>query len=176
MFIDFKERGRKKERETLTWERNINWLSPVCTICTSSRDLTCNLGTWPDQESNPATLWCTGWHSNPLNHLASAMHRPFKRSAWVFSCPPSHSATISTGFHNQKFWGLLPGTGAVDWGAWCGSGTHCSSRGTPVAEIDLLIFNCHTEVWDQPNPCLHFSYESRCGFFFIPLVIRILFC
>ena len=35
------------------------------------------------------------------------MHRPFKRNAWDFRSPLSHSATIPTGFYSQKLWGLL---------------------------------------------------------------------
>ena len=38
--IDFRERGRKRKREKLTWERIVNWLPPKCT---STGDWTHNL-------------------------------------------------------------------------------------------------------------------------------------
>ena len=49
MFIDFRERGRGKERETSMWERNINQL-PLVHIPT--RDQIQYLGMCPDRESN----------------------------------------------------------------------------------------------------------------------------
>ena len=42
-----RKEGREREGEK---EKNVNWLPPVCTL---TRDLTCNLGMCPDQESNP---------------------------------------------------------------------------------------------------------------------------
>ena len=49
MFIDLREREREGGRER-EGERNIDWLSPICTL---TRDRTCNLGIRPDWESNP---------------------------------------------------------------------------------------------------------------------------
>ena len=40
-YVYWFERERKKKRETSMWERNINWLPPVCT---PTRDQPCNLG------------------------------------------------------------------------------------------------------------------------------------
>ena len=44
----FREREREieKKRETLMWEKNIDWLPPICAL---TRHQTCNLGICPDQ-------------------------------------------------------------------------------------------------------------------------------
>ena len=54
MLIDFRERGREKERETETsmWERNSYQLPPAHA---ATRDQTRNLGTWPELYSKVAT-------------------------------------------------------------------------------------------------------------------------
>ena len=48
--------GRQRGRETLMWDRVIEWLSLVCTL---TGDQICNLGMCPDQESSPQpfALW-----------------------------------------------------------------------------------------------------------------------
>ena len=38
----------------------------------------------------------------------------------------SSTDPIPAGFQSQKLWGLMvlvPGTGTLDWGTWCGTGT-----------------------------------------------------
>ena len=50
MLIDFRERGRQRERERNIDVRNIDWL-PL--VCAPTRDRAHNLGMCPDQESNP---------------------------------------------------------------------------------------------------------------------------
>ena len=50
-FRDKKEQGMG--RETLMWERNIDWLFPACAL---TRDWTSNIGMCPDWESNPQPL------------------------------------------------------------------------------------------------------------------------
>uniref|UniRef100_K9IG64 Uncharacterized protein n=1 Tax=Desmodus rotundus TaxID=9430 RepID=K9IG64_DESRO len=35
--------------------------------------------------------------------IRKSVHGPFKRNIWECSSPPSHSATISTGFHSHNF-------------------------------------------------------------------------
>ena len=45
--------GRLRERGTRMWERNVDWLPP---ICTPSGDRTCNLGICPEQGSSKPPL------------------------------------------------------------------------------------------------------------------------
>ena len=45
-----REKERQTDRQTLMWEINLDLL-PL--VCASTRDWTCNLGMFPDQESNP---------------------------------------------------------------------------------------------------------------------------
>lgn len=49
-------------------------------------------------------------------------------------------------FTNRNYRNFFPGTGTLGWGALCGAGTPCSSKGTSTAEVSLLIFNGHTRV------------------------------
>ena len=51
VLIDFRGRGKKRKRDTSMWERNINQL-PV----TGPSQGPCNLGKYPDWESNPRPL------------------------------------------------------------------------------------------------------------------------
>ena len=72
------ERGE----ETSMWERNIDWLLPVCAL---TKDWTHDPGMWADQESNlqpryvlwpgikPTTSWYAGQRSNQVNHLVRAL-------------------------------------------------------------------------------------------------------
>ena len=67
LFVYLKERGRSKERETSTRERNICQLPSVCTLTMGQ---TCNLGMCPDWESNPQPFGVgdnapTNWATQP---------------------------------------------------------------------------------------------------------------
>lgn len=106
--------------------------------------------------------------------VSNSMHVPFKKIAWdsSHSLSLSHSATISTCFHNQKLWGLLspilvPSTGVLVW-----SGTPLFSWETSAAKIPLPIFNNHMWVWDHFFPCLFHFYQYLHGFFYMSLVIN----
>ena len=52
------------------WERNIDRLSPVCTL---TRDQICNLGMGPDPGIKPATVWHAGQCSNQLSPQTRAV-------------------------------------------------------------------------------------------------------
>lgn len=75
-----------------------------------------------------------------------SVHSLFKGSAWECSWPPSHSATITAGFHSQKLWGLL--SPALKFWAKERLGPLTPQGGTSAAEITLPIFNGHMQVWD----------------------------
>lgn len=97
------------------------------------------------------------------------VHWPFKRSLdfQQTSVLPSHldRQRIPCRFSRPDgTWDPLPSTSILDWGAWHGAETPCSSGGTSAAEISLQILNCRMWVWDQP--LLHLC---------IPLVIGLLF-
>lgn len=67
----------------------------------------------------PLILLPHHWISEQTSRSSSkSMHGPFKRNAWDCSCPSSRLATLSTGFHSQKLWELLPP--ALSWGPGCG--------------------------------------------------------
>lgn len=57
----------------------------------------------------------------------------------------------------------LLGTGALDWGVWCGAWTTCSSRGSIAAQISLLCMSHHmgpnqTDFIPVLSPtCLHMA-------------------
>ena len=87
--------GWGRERETLVWRRNIDRLTPVCTL---TGDHTCNLGVCPDQGSNPrprcvpwpgsepSTFCCMGWCSSQLSHPVRADPRIFNSPENYWSC------------------------------------------------------------------------------------------
>ena len=61
MFIDFREVGgvggeRERERKREMWERNIDWLPPICALT----------------EDEPTTFCCTGQCSNQQSHTGQA--------------------------------------------------------------------------------------------------------
>ena len=60
----------------------------------------------------------------------------------------SFTASILTGFCRQKLWLLV--LALEPWAGRPGVGL-----GPLASEISLLIFSCHTWVWDQPVPHLH---------------------
>ena len=114
------------------------------------------------------------WSTEGLS-LNKSVHGPFRRNAWDSSCHSSHSATIPAGFHSQKLWVVLfLALEHWNWVSCYGAWTPHSIGGTSTTEISLLIFICHTWVWDQPVNCLCPSYQSWCGFF-VSLVIGLLF-
>lgn len=81
------------------------------------------------------------WSSERKKSVSSkSMCGPFKRNSCDTSCPPSHSATISTGFHSQKLWGLF----SLALEAWCGALMPPSPERISAAEISHPILNCHT--------------------------------
>lgn len=69
----------------------------------------------------------------------------------------------------------LPSTGALDYGAWRGAESLCSSGGAYAAEISLLILNCHTWLWGQPISCFQSSFQFQCSFYFVSPVTGVLF-
>ena len=62
-----REERRGEGRETLMWERSVDWLPPVSTW---NRDWTHNLCMCPDQASNPQPFDYRIWHSNQLSQTA----------------------------------------------------------------------------------------------------------
>ena len=93
---------------------------------------------------------------------SKSMCGPFKRNCLGLQ-KPSISLTLSPHWFLQPevLGTSLPGTGTLAEGAWCGTGTPHSSWGTSAAEISLLVFICHMQVWDQPVLYLHPSYQSH---------------
>ena len=57
-----REEGRETDRQTSMWERNINWLSLICSLI---RDQTSNLGVCPHQELNLQNFGV--WDDIPTN-------------------------------------------------------------------------------------------------------------
>ena len=91
MFLLILERKGEtdRHRETSMWERNIDWLPPVCA---PNGDWTHNLGTCPDQELNPQPL---GMTLQPTELLARAQATTFICSLCIL--PVFH-------FKRQIYW------------------------------------------------------------------------
>ena len=70
----------------------------------------------------------------------------------------------------------LPSACPLGWGAQHGAWTPRSSWGTSEVVVSLLVVGYHTRVWFLTRPHLCASYTSRCGLFFISLVVENLFC
>lgn len=90
---------------------------------------------------------------------------------WVSGCLPSHWDR-PLGFllvftarccGESSSWHRAPGLGSL---VWVGN-PH--SQGTPPSS------KCPFGVWGQPVLCLHSSFQSECGLFFMSLVIGVLF-
>lgn len=131
----------------------------------------------PCMSLTPFELLPQSWSSEHVSQSASkSMCGPLKKNVFNSSSPLFHSATLFTGFHNQKLWRTsLPTTGTLGWGVLCGAGTPSSSGDTSAAEISLPILNLHTWMWGQPILHLYPSYQFQCEFFCIALFIRLLF-
>ena len=84
MLIDFRERGRGRERgrETSMWERNISLLPLICTPINQGPNLPPMYVPWLGIE--PATFQFTGWHSNQLSHTSQGSMSVFLGALWVF--------------------------------------------------------------------------------------------
>ena len=84
MCIDLRDTGREGERERekkrggerdtqRDIEREISISCPFPPGLALTGDGTFNLGMCCDQESNPQSFGCVGWHFNPLSNLAMAL-------------------------------------------------------------------------------------------------------
>ena len=98
-----------------------------------------------------------------------------KGTAWDPRSPPSPSASISTSFHSQKLWGLSswlwnPGLGGLVWG-WDPTLLRGEFRRPDIpSNYYLPLVGVGPACFVSPP-----SYQSRCGFFFKPLVIGLSF-
>ena len=74
-FIAFGERGRERERETLMWERNIDWL---LSWTHPDRGLNLQPGYVPWAAIECANFQSTGWYSNQLSHTVQGQFHLLK--------------------------------------------------------------------------------------------------
>ena len=94
---------------------------------------------------------------------------PLRKTLWDSSSfclpqPQSPLGFIARSYSDCSSWHWKPWAG--------GSGMEL---GPLTFEKSLLIFICHTWVWDQPVPLLFSSYWSQCGFFFNSVVVGLPF-
>nr|KAF6401476.1 hypothetical protein HJG63_009576 [Rousettus aegyptiacus] len=99
----------------------------------------------------PLKLLPQYWRSEECLSASKSMHRALKRKTGDFNSLPSHSATISAGFHSQNLWGLLLSTGTLGWELGVRLGPLHSQGGLP---------HPNAGVYTTSSLSLHLSMHS----------------
>ena len=106
MFIDLREgereRERRRERETLMWEKNVDWLLPMCA---PAEDQIRSLGVCPDWGSNTRPFGV--WINTPTNWATWPGQSFLTVPCFTFI------------FKNSLLWKMVSAVAILQTGFWC---------------------------------------------------------